>query len=184
MNVLVVSGSRNREGQTASAANAMLRGVREAGGQGEIVFLPTLSIERCRQCEDSGWGLCATENRCVIEDDLDAVTARIRDADAVVFATPVYYGSLSESLRAFLDRMRRVVWRQPKRGGMDGKPAVVLCVAGGGGGGAPRCAAELQESLSQCGFDVLDVVPARRQNLAMKIGVLEHVGRWLAGDRQ
>jgi len=53
-------------------------------------------------------------------------------------------------------------------------------VAGGGGGGAPNCTVSLERTLQQTGFEVVDLVPARRQNLDLKKDVLRLVGRWLA----
>jgi len=53
-------------------------------------------------------------------------------------------------------------------------------VAGGGGGGAPACAVRLEKVLHTCGFDVVDMVPARRQNLEHKVQVLRLTGAWLA----
>lgn len=178
MKVLMISGSRNPDGQTAAAAKAFLKGVENAGAESELILLPELKIERCRQCDDSGWGLCITECRCVIEDDFAAVAEGIRSADAVVFATPVYFSDLSESLRAFLDRLRRTCWQKAGEEGIAGKQAAGICVAGGGGGGAPTCAANLEKILHTCRFDVVDMVPARRQNLEMKLDVLETVGKW------
>ena len=102
MKVVFILGSRNPQGQTARAAEAVLRGVRESGGHTETFLLPEKNIERCRQCGDDGWGTCRTEGRCVIEDDFAALVQQIIDADAAVFATPVYSSDLSESLRAFL----------------------------------------------------------------------------------
>ena len=58
MKILCLLGSRNPEGQTASAAQALLKGVNEQGHETELVILPELSIERCRQCDNDGWGLC------------------------------------------------------------------------------------------------------------------------------
>ena len=136
MKVLIVSGSRNPQGQTARAADALLQGVISEGGQGERVFLPKMNIESCRQCEDSGWGICRTEGKCVIEDDFAAIVDQIRDADAVVFANPVYFSDLSESMRAFTDRLRRTCMHAAGKDGIAGKPAIGICVAGGGGGGA------------------------------------------------
>ena len=69
MNILIVSGSRNPEGQTARAVNAVLEGAKEAGSDVELVFLPALNLERCRQCDQNGWGICKSEGRCVAEDD-------------------------------------------------------------------------------------------------------------------
>ncbi len=180
MKVLIVSGSRNPQGQTGRAAQAFLAGVRKAGGEAEILFLPALRIERCRQCDDAGWGVCRSEGRCCIEDDFAGIVEKVRSADAVVFATPVYFSDLSESLRAFLDRLRRITRHENGKRGITDKTAVGICVAGGGGGGAPSCCAILQGILATCGFAVVEMVPVRRQNLRMKCGLLEEVGAWVA----
>ena len=179
MQLLVILGSRNPKGQTARAAEAVIEGYVQAGGTAERVFLPALTIERCRQCEDSGWGTCRSEAHCVIEDDLDKVIALAEQADAVVFATPVYYGDLAESMRAFTDRLRRCA-RDGQPRALVGTPAIGVCVAGGGGGGAPNCCVSLEKVISRCGFDVVDMIPVRRQNLDTKAAQLELVGRWLA----
>jgi len=150
------------------------------GSHSEAVFLTEMNIERCRQCDAGGWGLCRQEGRCVIEDDLASLVDRIRGADVAIFATPVYFGDLSESMRAFTDRLRRVTRHESAREGISGKPAIGICMAGGGGGGAPRCAVSLEGVLSRCGFDVVDMVPVRRQNLDLKLDVLGTTGRWLA----
>ena len=83
MKALLISGSRNPEGQTAQAAEAILRGVAAAGGEVERIWLPTLNIERCRQCDARGWGLCRQEGRCVIEDDFAGLVTKMQGADAV-----------------------------------------------------------------------------------------------------
>lgn len=181
MRVMIVLGSRNPQGQTASAAGALGEGLQDAGGEGERVLLPTKRIERCRQCDANGWGTCRSEGRCTIEDDdFAGIVERLRAADAVVFATPVYFSDLSESLRAFLDRLRRICRHETGKAGIASKPAVGICVAGGGGGGAPHCAVSLERVLGHCGFDLLDIIPARRQNLELKRIVLRATGKWLA----
>jgi len=184
MKVTILLGSRNARGQTAAAAGALLDGVREAGGEGEMVFLPAMHIERCRQCDENGWGDCRSAGRCIIDDDFAALTEKLRAADAAVFATPVYFGDLSESLRALLDRLRRVCRHADGKAGLAGAPAVGICVAGGGGGGAPNCTVSLEKVLHHCGFDLLDVVPVRRQNQDLKLAVLKATGAWLAGPAQ
>jgi len=182
MKVLAILGSRNTKGQTARACRALLQAAAAKGAQCEEVYLPELDVQRCRQCDLAGWGLCTQEGRCAIDDDLAGVVRKIKAADAVVFATPVYFGDLSESLRAFLDRLRRFGRHEAAREGIAGKPAVGICVAGGGGGGAPACTVSLEKVLGTAGFDVVDMVPARRQNLDMKLDVLGTVGKWLATD--
>ena len=180
MKILMISGSRNPDGQTARAADAVLEGATSAGAEVERVYLPTLNMERCRQCDEAGWGTCRPEGSCVVNDDFASVVERIRAADAVVFANPVYYGDLSESLRAFTDRLRRTCMHKDGRAGIDGTPAVGVCVAGGGGGGAPNCCVSMEKVLSRCGFDMVDLIPARRQNLDVKVKQLRIAGEWLA----
>ena len=180
MKVQLISGARNASGQTSQVTDALLRGAGAAGALVERVLLPTMHIERCRQCEDSGWGSCRTEGNCVIDDDLRPIKERIRQADLLIFATPVYYGDLSESLRAFLDRLRRTCTYEEGAVGIKGKRAIGVCVAGGGGGGAPHCCVSLERALASIGFDVYDMIPARRQNLSLKVEILEAYGYLLA----
>ena len=180
MQAFLISGSRNPQGQTARAMDAVAAGLESAGAAVDRAFLPTVRIERCRQCDDAGWGLCRSDGRCVIEDDFAGLVESVRSADAVVLATPVYFSDLSESLRAFLDRLRRITRHDAGRAGIEGTPALGLCVAGGGGGGAPTCSANLNAIAARCGFDVVDMIPVRRQNLDAKLPALEAMGRWLA----
>jgi multimeric flavodoxin WrbA len=180
MQWLVISGSRNSNGQTASATTAFIEGARHAGHAVEEIYLPTMHIESCRQCNDTGWGLCFEKARCVIEDELAAIVEKIRAADFVVFATPVYFGDLSESMKAFTDRFRRICIHGANKDRIGGKPAVGICVAGGSGGGSAHCALNLETVLTICGFHVVDMVPIRRQNLEMKMEMLRVSGKWFA----
>lgn len=182
MKLLVVLGSRNPEGQTAQAANALVQGAADAGWESESLFLPQMAVKRCRQCDERGWGLCRSDGRCVIEDDdFTSIVGQIREADAVAFCTPVYFGDLSESMRALTDRLRRITRHEDGKAGITGKRAIGVCVAGGGGGGAPPCTVSLEKTLRTNGFDVVDMVPVRRQNLDLKVDVLRITGKWLAG---
>ena len=188
MKILVLSGSRNREGQTARAINAVCKGIADDGGNSEVIFLTELKLERCRQCDPDGWGLCRREGHCIIEDDFTSIAEKIETADVVVFANPVYFGDLSESMKGFLDRFRRTHFPMLMAAGRgpgafpsgQGTPAIGLCYAGGSGNGTTSCCANLERTLQTCGFDVVDMITARRQNLEAKLPVLELVGKWLA----
>ncbi|MBM2824748.1 MAG: flavodoxin family protein [Dehalococcoidales bacterium] len=186
MQVLMISGSRNRQGRTARAMEAIDRGVTKGGGTTESIFLVEHDIKRCIQCESDGWGICRREQRCIIEDDFSSIVTRIKSSDVVVFANTVYFHDLTESMRAFLERLRRTKFRPalPPQGAPIPTPtpipAVGLCLSGGGGGGAPECCVSLERMLQTCGFDVVDMIPLRRQNFEMKLSVLELTGTWLA----
>ena len=180
MNILIVSGSRNPEGQTARAVNAVSEGAKEAGSDVELVFLPTLNLERCRQCDQNGWGICKSKGRCVAEDDFNPLLDKILSADVSVFASPVYFSDLSESLLTFLGKIRRISINPEAQKRIANKPVVGICCAGGSGNGAPDCCASLYKILFRTGFDVVDMVPVRRQNLEAKLPALNLMGKWLA----
>jgi len=187
MKVFIISGSRNREGQTAKAIEAVRKGLAASKAESEVVFLPELKLERCRQCDPDGWGLCRKEGRCVIEDDFPSLVEKVKAADVLVFANPVYFGDLSESMRGFLDRYRRTRFMRPGTPppgafpSSGGTSAIGLCYAGGSGNGTVSCAASLERILQTCGFDVVDMIQVRRQNFDVKLPMLEMTGRWLAG---
>jgi multimeric flavodoxin WrbA len=179
MRALMILGSRNPEGRTARCATAMGKGLAKGGGTSEMVFLPKIKLERCRQCDADGWGICRAEGRCVIDDDFAPVVTKLKAADVVVFANPVYFRDLSESMKTFTERLRRISFRQQKPP-MQGKPAIGVCLAGGGGGGAPSASFNLETILQMIGFDVVDMINVRRQNIDIKIPMLEMTGEWLA----
>jgi multimeric flavodoxin WrbA len=181
MKVCAVLGSSNPKGKTAELTQALLEGLKDKGATTETVFLTALDIESCRQCEANGWGICRSEGRCVIEDDFNGLVRKIDEADSVVFSTPVYFGDLSESMKAFTDRLRRCTAPIAGRTGTNRnfKPVLGICYAGGGGGGAEPCCVNLKKVLSQCGFEVIDMIPARRQNLPIKVKTLRIIGEWL-----
>jgi multimeric flavodoxin WrbA len=116
----------------------------------------------------------------VIEDDFASLVDRIVEADIAIFATPVYFSDLSESMRAFLGRLRRICDNQSTRSRISGKPAVGISMAGGGGGGSPACGASLARAVRACRFDLVDMILVRRQNLDLKLDLLRTTGKWLA----
>ena len=179
MKVFMISGSRNPEGRTAQCCNAIAKGLAKAGATSELVFLPTMKLERCRQCDPDGWGICRAEGRCIIKDDFESLVNKMKEADLVVFANPVYFRDLTESMSGFLARVRRLNFMQPNRP-FNGKPAMGLCLAGGGGGFAPSAGYNLDTILQMCGFDVVDMWNVRRQNIDIKLPMLETIGEWLA----
>ena len=192
MKTLVISGSRNPEGRTALLINALCKGVESSGGETEVIYLPKKDIEHCRQCNKDGWGICRDEDKCIIDDDFASILEKIDNADVTVFANPVYFGDLSESMKVFLDRLRRVKSRIPRQPVDPNKPmpgpfnndegqiAMGLCYAGGSGNGTTSCCMNLERTLMFSGFDVVDMLPARRENLDNKLIIAEQTGKWLA----
>ena len=179
MKAIIILGSRSETGQTAQAVDALVEGITQGGGTAERHYLPQRHIERCRQCDEKGWGTCIKQGRCAIDDDFAALVDKMAQSDVIVYATPVYFGDLAESIRAFLDRLRRVCRHETEKLRFAGKHVLGIAVAGGSGGGAPDCTVRLQQFVTVNGMKLLDMVPVRRQNLPLKREILRLTGRWL-----
>lgn len=181
MNVLIIDASARSDGLTARMSQAAGAGACEAGAEVEQMFLHDLQVERCRMCDPDGWGDCRRTGSCVIDDDFAGLVDKLRRVDRFVFATPVYFGDLSESAKALTDRLRRISICPETKGFLDNLPTLCIAVAGGGGGGTASCMAALEKVLSTPGCFVVDLVPVARRNEWYKTEVLRVGARALAG---
>jgi multimeric flavodoxin WrbA len=178
--IVCVESSARDSGLTATTAKACLEGAGDAGVETELVQLKDLTLERCRMCDEKGWGLCRTEGGCAIEDDFAGLVKKLRAADGYVFATPVYFSDLSESMKAFTDRLRRGAGFDKDNRPLGNRPVVAFACAGGGGGGTTHCMDQLERMLNVCGGFVMDLIPVARRNKHYKPDVARIVGRALA----
>ncbi len=97
--VLVISSSYRTKGNSARLAEEFVKGAAEAGNDIEFISLHDKNIGFCRGCLT-----CQKTKRCIIHDDADMIREKMLHADAVVFATPVYYYGISGQLKTLLDR--------------------------------------------------------------------------------
>ena len=162
--VLCIESSARTGGLTATLADECLAGAREAGAETEIVRLKDLKIERCRMCDEQGWGECRKAGRCVIADDFAGVFENLRAADGLILATPVYFADLSESMKALVDRLCRITRDEAAKKVLADKPVVGIAAAGGSGNGTTHCMFQLERLLAACGAFVLDLIPAAQRN--------------------
>ena len=98
-NVLILSSSPRKGGNSEMLAAAFAKGAQEAGNQVETVYLREKQYGFCKGCL-----ACQKPGHCVIKDDAVEIAAKMHDADVLVFATPVYYYSVSGQLKTMLDR--------------------------------------------------------------------------------
>lgn len=189
MGVLAIQCSPNEEGLTSRIARAVVEGVRESGVQAEMVHLNKLSIQHCRAC-GAGWGHHWDENpklkkwECVVQDDFAALHERVLAADGLIISTPVYFHDVSESAKAFLDRLRRCEWRsrgeEPRP--LDGKPVVLIAAAGGSGNGAPEALSRLDDYLVKfLGMKRVAELSVIRANEKVEAVAAHEAGKMLAG---
>ena len=168
MDILVISSSPNIDGLTAACAQAALEGISKGGGESKEVRLNELNIGSCKACDD-GWGTCRDEHHCKVLDDFQALHARMLKADAFVFVTPVYWGDLSESMKAFTDRLRRCEALRNTESGLYQKPIMVVAAAGGSGNGMVTCLASLERWIEHVHARKWDLIPVNRWSREYKL---------------
>ena len=100
MKVLLINGSPKAKGNTARALREMEQIFSQEGVQVETVHIGAQNIRGCIAC-----GSCFREGKCVFDDAVNQLSAKFREADGLVVASPVYYASPNATLIALLDRL-------------------------------------------------------------------------------
>jgi putative sterol carrier protein len=105
MKVLALNGSpRKRISATSRILEALLAGMQEAGAETKLVQLAALDLQTCVGCYTC-W--VATPGECIHRDrdGMAGLMADWRQADVVVFGTPLYHFSMTGIMKTFLDRL-------------------------------------------------------------------------------
>jgi len=177
MKCLAIQSSPNVDGLTAGSAQAVLDGFEAEGGEVELIHLNQMDVKHCIACE-KGWGTCRN-GECIHDDDFETLRQKMGEADALVFATPVYWHDLSESAKRFLDRLRRTETFSG-RDTLVTTRAIGIAAAGGSGNGAARALYNLEDYFKRVALEIVDLVTLTRFSRDHKLPMLEQAGRRLA----
>ncbi|NMB79974.1 MAG: flavodoxin family protein [Methanomicrobiales archaeon] len=108
MKILAIHGSpRTTRSTTRQLTRYVLDGAEEAGAETELVDLCDLRITPCTACEG-----CAFNGICVYEDDMPVLVERMKEADGIIFASPVYIDNVSGQMKVFFDRLADAIHYQ------------------------------------------------------------------------
>jgi multimeric flavodoxin WrbA len=91
------AGSVGREGNIDRLVKAILE---KSGHEVEFVKLTDLTYSGCKGCVQ----LCAKPQVCKLEDEAQPYYEKIKQADAVVIGTPVYFNTMTATVWAFIER--------------------------------------------------------------------------------
>lgn len=126
MKVLLINGSPHKSGNTFLALNEAAQQLGLEGIETEIVNIGTKTVRGCVAC-----GTCKAkgENQCVFDDDIcNSVSKKMRECDALIVGSPVYYGQPNGTVLSLIQRMLYSAGAY-----FAGKPAagVAVCRRGG-----------------------------------------------------
>jgi multimeric flavodoxin WrbA len=103
MTILAFNGSpKTDKGNTARILTPFLEGLKEAGAEVELYYTKKLKINPC-QGESNCW--FKHPGRCWQDDDMNKLLPKIREADILVFASPVYCDGATGPMKNLLDRL-------------------------------------------------------------------------------
>jgi len=134
MKVVAIVGSPHPDGNTSYLVDEALKELASRGIETEKISLAECAIAPCQ-----GHDKCGTFKVCKIKDDGPAVIQKFNAADAVILASPVYFGDVTAQMKAFIDRNFFTFIHDGRK-----KAKYAGLIAIGGGGGAEETAATLK----------------------------------------
>ena len=100
MKVLILNGSPRVGGNTTTAINEMVKVFDAEGVETEVIQVGNKDIRGCIAC-----ARCNETGKCVFNDEVNEIAAKLEESDGLVLASPVYYASANATLVALLDRL-------------------------------------------------------------------------------
>jgi multimeric flavodoxin WrbA len=131
MKIVACVGSSRRNGNTSRMIGLIAESLaKEAADHQESLTFETIYLGHqeigmcrgCRICFDKG------EEKCPLKDDLLAIKEKIRTADGLILASPVYVNDVSGITKNWIDRLAHVCHRPE----FAGKCAYVIATVGDG----------------------------------------------------
>lgn len=104
MNILIISGSPRKGGNTELLAEAFAKGA-SAQHHVEIVFVRDYKVNPCLGCN----ACFKTNGICAQKDDMALIYEKMNQADMLVIASPVYFYGISAQLKAVIDRFHNPI---------------------------------------------------------------------------
>ncbi len=124
--ILGIMGSSRRDGNTNDLLEVALESARELGASVSKIVLLDHTIQHIQDCK-----VCKMRGECVNRDDLMKVMGAVLDADVHIWATPVYWYTVSGLTKVLLDRFSCFFYWHPEvefETKMRGKGACIITV--------------------------------------------------------
>lgn len=159
-NVLIISASPRKGGNSDTLCDQFMKGASEAGHKVEKLRLAELEIDYCSACY-----ACKKVGYCIKQDDMVQVIEKMRAADVIVLATPVYFFTMNAQMKTMIDR----TLSGTQKPGLENKDFYLIATAADGKAAMERTIDGLR------GY--LDCLPGAKEK-----GVVYGAGAWQLGD--
>lgn len=99
-NILIIQGGGRPNGNTVHLIDSFAKGATEVGHQVEVFSLLHHEVKGCLGCN-----VCRYGNPCVQKDSFYELAEKIKEADLLAFASPLYFWTISSKLKAVIERL-------------------------------------------------------------------------------
>lgn len=161
-NVLIISSSPRKGGNSDILCDQFMKGAKETGNRVEKIRLAELTIDYCAACY-----ACKKLGHCVKQDDMGQVIAKMQASDVIVLATPVYFYTMCAQMKTMIDR----TLGGTQKAGLENKKFYLIATAADGKKAMERTIDGLR------GY--IECLPG-----AKEMGVIYGAGAWQLGDIQ
>ncbi len=103
--VVAILGTYRKGGTIDTAVEAILEGARKKRAATQTIYLSDSHIEFCKNCRQCTQEPGVERGKCVQNDDMESILAKIEASDAVVLASPVNLGNTTAIFRRFMERL-------------------------------------------------------------------------------
>ncbi|MCM8813231.1 MAG: flavodoxin family protein [Candidatus Omnitrophica bacterium] len=128
--LVAINGSPRRQGNCDTLLGIVVQAAAAEGARTELIQAGEVAPEACRACSQA-----SGDGRCRFDGGFQIIYERICAADALVVASPVYFGSVSAQLKAVIDRFQ-CHWQARQRGAIPARqrkrPGAFVCVQAAG----------------------------------------------------
>ncbi len=100
-NILVLTGSPRKNGNSDLMADAFIEGAQSIGHQVTKFCAAAKKIDGCKAC-NTCW---SQDHACTFRDGFTELEPLLENADVIAFITPSYWFSMSAQIKAAIDRM-------------------------------------------------------------------------------
>jgi multimeric flavodoxin WrbA len=160
MKVIGIVGSPRKNGNTDTLVQAVLDGAKEAGHETAKYSLNEMKYSGCQGC-----GYCKNHEECRQDDDVSKLLQDMRQAGAVVFGSPIYFGQFTGQFRLMEDRMYSLIDTGFKSRLSPGKKAVIVISQGNPDVNAfDGAVQDFARVLGMLGFEVIETIKMANGN--------------------
>jgi len=101
MKVVAFNGSPRKEGNTYQAIKIVSEQLEKENIEVEIIHVGNKKILGCTACNSC---FKTRNEKCIIDDEVNDWIQKMKQADGIIFGSPVHFASIGATMKGFMDR--------------------------------------------------------------------------------